>query len=388
MKNINIIFAIGLFLITIPAFGFEGLPDAGIILNVSGSVTYSNKADAQNSLPVQAFMKIRVGDYIRLDKNSQIILIVSKTGTRETWNGPAALDIIETGIKTRSTPAHVEKLPLAVARHVGQAGLTAPRFRMIRTGGAHIRGVSESALKPLSAPAELNEKDKAEIMDARKVYDMMKKTGQKNDYVPDLYLLSVLSGYEQYSEVEALVDGLLKKDKKNPVFNHWKYWIQENYPIRADLFLMQSDPSCKGSDCIEVRDIGIYKKTGPFSISQSDSINAKLGNILTFNITNTSETDYYCYILNINSSGKWEVMFPDIKDKPDTPRIKHKMVYNLFEYAYFGLILENPVKEIIRIYTSPEPVEISKLLEISLNSNPSAENRNNLKIMQMVIPVK
>jgi len=388
MKNIGIILIIGFLLTPIPAPGFESLPDAGIILKISGNAVYSNKTDAQDPLPVQAFMKIRAGDSICLDKNSQITLYLSQSETRETWHGPAVLYISETGIKAETTPVHVEKLPVSVARQIDRSDLPVPRFRTTRTGGAQIRGMSDSTLKAASSlPMTLNEKDKADIRDAKKVYDNMKKQSQQDDYMPKLYLLSVLSKYEQYKEVESIVDELLKKDEKNSVFNHWKYWVQENYPVRPEMFLMVSDPSCEGSGCKEIQDMGKYKKTGHFSISQSSAIKAKTGNILTFNMANTSETDYYCYILNINSSGKWAVMFPDPEDGPDTSLLKAKKSYDLFKYAYFGLILDKPGKEIIRIYTSPLPVENSKLLKMAANGNTAVKTDDNIRILQLVIPV-
>lgn len=285
MKNISIIFILGLLLTAIPVPGTAYLRDAGIILNISGTITYSNKTDVQTPLPVQAFMKIRSGDSICLHQDSKITLYLLLSETRETWHGPAVLNINNSGIKAETTPVHVEKLPSAVARHINRSGLTVPNFRTARTGGVQIRGMSGAVLNPgASLPLKLNERDQAAVRDAEKICENMKKQAQKDDYLPELYLLSVLSKYDQYSKAEIIVDELLKKDEKNPVFNQWKYWIQENYPVRCELFLMTADPFCTGSGCTDIYNMGKYKKTGLFSITQADSINAKQGNILSLTL--------------------------------------------------------------------------------------------------------
>ena len=67
------------------------LPDVGLITKLTGEATYWNKGDNQEPAKVQAFMKVRQGDHLKLPAAASLTLLYFASGRQETWKGPVTL---------------------------------------------------------------------------------------------------------------------------------------------------------------------------------------------------------------------------------------------------------------------------------------------------------
>jgi hypothetical protein len=57
----------------------------GLITGLSGAATYQNKAENHKPAKVQAFMKVRQGDYLKLPESASLTLLYFASGRQETW---------------------------------------------------------------------------------------------------------------------------------------------------------------------------------------------------------------------------------------------------------------------------------------------------------------
>jgi hypothetical protein len=201
-------------------------PDVGLVTMVSGNVTYWNDAYRETPAAVQAFMKIRQGDRFKLRAGAVIQLVYFLGGRQETWNGPVTLAVgdSESYLEGRRQPQAQPKvvvLPAGTTQGVRRIPVLLRRAGLTRPGAATIRGDVEAL--PASMP--LTPEEKAEIAGAKETYHSIRKQTNPGDITPELYLLGVLTDYEQYSEMAEVIREVLKRQPDNEIMKRLMEWV-------------------------------------------------------------------------------------------------------------------------------------------------------------------
>jgi len=206
-------------------------PDVGLVTKLSGEATYWNKDEQKPPTQVQAFMKLRLGDHLKLAGSASLQLLYFANGRQETWKGPATLIVgdLESSIAGGKEPClqpEVLILPTKVTKYMGVAPLPLPRTSTWYSGVTHVRGVKSSGPEKALAPAPLSAEDRSKIKEAEKIYQDLRKKTEAGDLTPELYFLGVLADYNQYSEMEKLINVMQIKRPGDPALKDLKAWVR------------------------------------------------------------------------------------------------------------------------------------------------------------------
>ncbi len=370
MKKIILINLLLILAVWGKAFSENISQDTGMVLQISGTVMYSEKKAQAGLKPVQAFMKVRQGDMIHLKDNALMNLIYIANGRRETWKGPAVVEIGESQSLPgeNASAVQVENVPVLVTENIGQSLLPIPQTNIRHQGAVTVRGVSEDLHRGLKYSAS-EEKKKNEIDKALTIYNKMKKESEKNDVMPNLFLLSVLSRYEEFGMMKKLIDEMISVNPDNAVFIHWKNWIEENYPVRMEIF------------CLIPEKNQVYKEIGPFSLSETRGFRPRAGDMLTFSFTNTSVQDIYCYLVRPDTQGKPNIIFPLGADSFHA-FVRKEAVF----HSNIALTLEKAgQEESIFFFASPKPLETYLLSDRDIRRKMTEKKYSDVKWMQLKI---
>jgi hypothetical protein len=201
-------------------------PDVGLITRLSGAVTYRNKGYQETTAKAQSFMKMRRGDRFKLPAGAIIQVVYFLGGRQETWKGPVAFTIGDS--ESRPEPAKgpraqpkVVILPAGTTQGVRRIPVLLRRAGLWRPGAGQIRGEVEATPTAFAITAE----EKAEIAAAKEIYRSLRKQTDPRDITPELYLLGVLTDYEQYGEMEEVLDEALKRQPDNEILKKLKKWV-------------------------------------------------------------------------------------------------------------------------------------------------------------------
>lgn len=338
-------------------------PDVGLVMSVSGEARYGNPGEPADPAPVQAFMKTRKGDRIFLSDKGRIDLLFLENGRRETWTGPARLTLTPSGAVSDNPDAtpRVTAVKAPISMAIMGSGLPLPRGQIARGGVSVVRGLFEECPEAAPEPRPvmtLGDADRAELASAHAVYADLKRQTPADDPLPDLYYLSVLSRYEQYGEMNRIIDRMRWAHGDAPAVEKWNAWVRENYPVRLSFFMLKPDDACrKGPACFGLGELGHFKKTGPCPVSELPQRDIRTGDILTLALTNTANSVYYCYIVNVDPSGKTDILFPESFSDPHAARLAPRDILDLFRDAGIGLMPAEPGRETIRVYLSAGPLK-------------------------------
>ena len=201
--------------------------DVGLVTELSGNITYWNEDYQKTPARAQAFMKIRKGDRFNLPPGAQVQLVYFLGGRQETWKGPVAILVGDSesqpeGEDRPETWPKVKVLPAGTTQGVRRIPAILRRAGLSRPGAAQVRGNVEAT----AAPLELTAEEQAEITAARETYHNLRKQAGARDITPELYLLGILADYEQYAEMEEVIQEALKKQPGNETLKGLREWAQ------------------------------------------------------------------------------------------------------------------------------------------------------------------
>ncbi|MGA9755103.1 MAG: hypothetical protein WBV23_08155 [Desulfobaccales bacterium] len=205
------------------------LPDVGLITKLTGEATYWNKGDNKEPTKVQAFMKVRQGDHLKLPAAASLTLLYFASGRQETWKGPATLmagdqESRVLGGKQPAPQPEVKIFPAKATKQMVGAPLPLSSASMSKSGVIQTMG-SRCETAPKTA-APLSSEAQREIKEAEKVYRGLKKTAAADDVTPELYFLGVLAEYNQYPEMAKMVDAMLQKRPGDAGLKDLKAWVR------------------------------------------------------------------------------------------------------------------------------------------------------------------
>jgi len=201
-------------------------PDVGLVTSLSGTVTYWNDGYQETPAKAQAFMKIRRGDRFKLRAGAVIQLVYFLGGRQETWKGPVTLAVGDSeshpeGQEGVHGQPEVVVLPAGTTQGVRRLPMLLRRAGLSRPGATQVRGDVEA----LSTSMPLTREEKAEIAGAKETYQSIRKQTDPGDITPELYLLGVLTDYEQYSEMEEVIREALERQPDNEIMKRLMEWV-------------------------------------------------------------------------------------------------------------------------------------------------------------------
>lgn len=187
----------------LPCFAYAQAPEAAIVNQVSGEVTYA--ASGSPAARMQAFQRVRHGDRIALAAEGTLTLSYLASGHREAWVGPSIFVATSTGgeLLKGSAPA-VTQLPVRAKEKISRVP---ELIQMSRAGGVTIRAANRVQL-----PA--GERNK-QVSEAFVVYESLKKQTPPEDITADLFLYSVFEELSLYDDLQAVAKDLLERQPQN-----------------------------------------------------------------------------------------------------------------------------------------------------------------------------
>lgn len=175
--------------LTLLVAGTAAAAEVALVMSVQGRIT----RQAEITVPVEAFVKLKAGDRVDLQEGARLQLVYFENGRQETWAGSGSVVVdAREGKASGLPPAEVKTLPLVMARQIartptldaqGRGGVT--RLRVIPTDEA---------------------KQKLEV-----TYKELRGKAASDDLGPEAYLLSGLFEMREFDRVEKLV-GTLQQD--------------------------------------------------------------------------------------------------------------------------------------------------------------------------------
>jgi hypothetical protein len=146
---------------------------------------------------VEAFVKLKEGDVLKLEKDARIRLVYFDSGRQESWSGEGRLEIAVTESKGIGLAAPEVKLLPAVL--VKQIAKTPTLDSQGRAGVTRLRAIgTTNTLSALEAE-----------------YDRMRAAGGGKDLNAEIYLLSGLFELRELDRVENLINEIQARQKDN-----------------------------------------------------------------------------------------------------------------------------------------------------------------------------
>jgi hypothetical protein len=229
------------------AAALAAAPDVGLVTGLSGEVTYRNQAEKQPQARAQAFLKIRLGDQLKLTPGSGVQLLYFSSGVQETWKGPVTLQVgdmqsqavakppfpPEVKVISAKVASRMAGAPLNVAR-AGASGACREIQETTRSSGVIPTMGARPASSPQPTPALRTAQTPKEVAEAERLYQNLKKQAKPDDLTLEIYLLSVYAEREQYQKMESLIDIMLTKRPGDETLKGLKARVKARMPLKTN----------------------------------------------------------------------------------------------------------------------------------------------------------
>ena len=152
-------------------------------------------------------------------------MVYFQSGRQETWKGPAAFRVgdVESRVESEKGPQpEVVVLPAGASQEMRRIPVLLRRARLSRSGAMQVRGMGEGSQKAITPSKE----ERAEIAMAKETYQKLRKQTRADDITPELNLLGVLADYEQYEEMEKVINEASKVQPDNEVLKDLGEWVK------------------------------------------------------------------------------------------------------------------------------------------------------------------
>jgi hypothetical protein len=196
-----------------------------LITKLSGEASYWNETSQKTPKQAQVFMKIRKGDHLKMAPGTVLDVVYFQGGRKETWQGAAVIIAEDTGSRAEGAAkgqAVVAVLPSEASQGLRRIPALLDQARLGRSGGIQVRGPGEG-LKKTVVPGK---KGGSEIARAREVYQRWREQTSPDDVTPELNLLGTLAEYQQYGEMEKVVQNALERQPDNEALKELEQWVR------------------------------------------------------------------------------------------------------------------------------------------------------------------
>lgn len=169
--------------------------EVALVMSVQGRVVRLAEAVP---VPVEAFVKLKEGDRLSLERDTRLQVVYFENGRQETWSGPGRLEMALNESRPNGLPAaDVKTLPLVMARQLAR---TPALDSQGRGGVTRLRAVpSPDAMAKLEA-----------------TYKELRAGAARDDLAPEMYLLSGLYEMRALDRVEKMLGELRQDWPHNP----------------------------------------------------------------------------------------------------------------------------------------------------------------------------
>ena len=203
--------------------------DVALVTMLSGEVSYWNDAEKKAPARMQAFMKVRRGDHLKLPGATSLTLLYFASGRQETWRGPVTLraaDAESTAVGAGKSPPlpEVKLIPTKATKQIQGAPLPLPGSSISKSGVIQTMGPKREPAA--GTPAPLSAEARRNIKEAEKVFQELKKSAAAGDVTPELYFLSILNEYKQFPEMAKVVDTMLQKRPGDAALKDLEGWVR------------------------------------------------------------------------------------------------------------------------------------------------------------------
>jgi len=231
-RNCRRIICLAMFMAFLAAPGLAKTPasDVALVTMLAGEASYWNDAEKKVPDRMQAFMKVRRGDNLKLPGATSLTLLYFASGRQETWKGPVTLRAGDTesaavGAEKSPPQPEVKLIPTKATKQMQGAPLLLPGSGISKSGV--IQTMTPASPGPDRTPAApLSPEALRKIKEAEGIYRDLSKNATAPDLTPELYFFSVLAEYKQYPEMEKVVDTMLSKKPGDPALKNLQIWVR------------------------------------------------------------------------------------------------------------------------------------------------------------------
>jgi len=176
--------------------------DTALVMLLQGRVTRASQPVPE---AVEAFVKLRQGDVLTLDKDARLQVVYFENGRQETWGGGGKLKVGAAASKTISLPApRVKQLPMVMTKQLAH---TPALDSQGRSGALRLREADPGAVPESRGEA---------LAEVEGNYLRLKAEAPPDDLGPEAYRLAALFELEQWRKVEQAVAELQRDRAANP----------------------------------------------------------------------------------------------------------------------------------------------------------------------------
>lgn len=169
--------------------------EVALVMSVRGKVM---RLAEKATVPVEAFVKLKEGDKLSLERGSRLQLLYFDNGRHETWSGPGRLETTVIESRASGLPApEVKSVPMVMARQLAH---TPALDGQGRGGVTRLRSIGS-----LDALAKLED-----------TYNDLRSRAAPGDLGPEMYLLSGLFEMRELERVERVIGDLQQDRAHNP----------------------------------------------------------------------------------------------------------------------------------------------------------------------------
>lgn len=168
--------------------------EVALVTSVQGAV--ARLADVV-PVAIEAFVKLKDGDRLSLEKGSRLQVVYFENGRQETWSGPGRLELTPLEGKANGLPPpEVKTLPLVMSRQLART----PTLESQGRGGV-------TRLRSVPGPDAM--------IKLEDTYHELKNRAARDDLGPEMYLLSGLFEMRELDRVERVLGDLQQERPKN-----------------------------------------------------------------------------------------------------------------------------------------------------------------------------
>jgi hypothetical protein len=176
--------------------------DVALVMSLQGRVIRAVQPVPE---AVEAFVKLRQGDVLTLDKGARLQVVYFDSGRQETWSGGGKLEVDATEGKATGLPApQVKQLPVVMVKQLAHTPALAGQGR---SGALRLRDADLRA-RP-EVPSEV-------LVEVEKNYALLKAEALPDDLGAEAYRLAALFDLRQWRKVEQAVTELRRDRAGNP----------------------------------------------------------------------------------------------------------------------------------------------------------------------------
>lgn len=188
--------------------------DVAVVSLLAGEVSYTS--GSQSTGKMTPYMRVREGDRVTVPAGSQVRLVFFESGRQERWVGPGSFRAARGSAQPLAgKPAEVAVLPTSAPMRIARVP---ELLQNAKLGGIHVRGTQAKS----GTPAE---RDSA-VREARTAYEQMRKASPATDITPELFLYSALSEYSLYSDMQPVVQEMLRKQPDSEEAKSLDGWLK------------------------------------------------------------------------------------------------------------------------------------------------------------------